>query len=161
MTATEPAQNDAKMTSDSRSRFSWAAYAAAIWALIFAVFHVIWATGWYVGLNPETARIAFAKTPFFVYDLVVAGICAFAVPVALALVMPWGRRFPRRLVGLFAWTGTGLLVLRSVASVIQAAYLIATRQFPAEIRGLWELWFYLGAILFSLATWGFWRSERG
>jgi hypothetical protein len=152
-------QHESRMTSYSRSRFSWAAYAAALWALIFAVFHVIWATGWYVGLNPETARIAFAQTPFFVYDLLVAGICAFAVPVALALAMPWGRRLPRGLVGLFAWTGTGLLVLRSVASVIQAVYLIVTRQFPVEIRGLWELWFYLGAILFSLATWGFWRHR--
>jgi hypothetical protein len=132
-------------------------YAAALWSLIFAVFHVLWATGWYVGLNPETARIAFAKKPFFVYDLVVAGICVFAVPVALALAMQWGRRLPRRLVGLFAWGGTGLLVLRSVASVIQAVYLIGARQFPVEIRGLWELWFYLGAILFSLATWRFWH----
>ena len=119
-------------------------YAAALWALIFAVFHLIWAAGWYVGLNPETARIAFAKTAFFVYDLVVAGVCLFAVPVALSLVMPWGRRLPRRLVGLFAWGGTGLLLLRS-------------GQFPMEIRSLWELWFYLGAILFSLSTWRFWR----
>jgi hypothetical protein len=134
-------------------------YAAGLWALIFAVFHLIWAAGWYVGLNPETARIAFAKTAFFVYDLVVAGICLFAVPVALSLVMPWGRRLPRRLVGLFAWGGTGLLVLRSVASIIQAVYLIGTGQFPMEIRSLWELWFYLGAILFSLSTWRFWRHS--
>ena len=137
---------------------SWG-YAAALWAFIFAVFHVIWAAGWYVGLNAESARIAFAKPAFFVYDLVVAGICLSAVPVALALVMPWGRRLPRWQVGLFAWVGTGLLVLRSVASIIQAVYLIATGQFPIEIRGLWELWFYLGAILFGLATWRFWRQR--
>ena len=150
------------MTSDSRSRISWAAYGAALWALIFAVFHLIWATGWYVGLDPESARKAFAKTPFLVYDLVVAGMCAFAVPVALALAMPWGHRLPRWLVGLFAWTGTGLLLLRSVASVVQAVYLIGTRQFPVETRGLWELWelwFYLGATLFSLATWRFWHRR--
>lgn len=91
---TELAQNGARMTSYSRSRFTWVAYAGALCALIFAVFHVIWATGWYVGLNPETARIAFAKTPFFVYDLMVAGICAFAVSVALALAMPWGQSPP-------------------------------------------------------------------
>ena len=132
-------------------------YAAAIWALIFAVFHVIWASGWYIGLNPETARVAFAKKPFLVYDLVVAAICIFAVPVALALAMSWGQHLPRRLVGLFAWVGTGLLVLRSMASVIQAAYLIGTGRFPVELRVLWELWFYLGATLFSLATWRFWQ----
>jgi len=147
------------MTSYSRFRISWAAYAAAVWALIFALFHVIWATGWYVGLETEPARKAFAKTPFLVYDLVVAGMCAFAVPVALALAMPWGHRFPRRLVGLFAWGGTGLLVLRSVASVVQTLYLIASGQFVVEGRGSWELWFYLGATLFSLATWRFWRHR--
>jgi hypothetical protein len=147
------------MTSYSRSRISWAAYAAAVWALIFAVFHVIWATGWYVGLDPEQARIAFAKTPFFIYDLVVAGMCAFAVPVALALTMPWGRRIPRWLAGLFAWGGTGLLVLRSVASVVQTVYLIGSGQFVVESRGLWELWFYLGATLFSVATWHFWHNR--
>ncbi len=144
---------------NSRSRISWPAYAAALWALIFAVFHTIWATGWYVGLDQEQARIAFAKTPFLVYDLVVAGICAFAVPVALALAMPWGRRLPRGLLGLFAWGGTGLLVLRSVASVVQTLYLIGSGQFVVEFRGLWELWFYLGATLFSIATWRFWRHQ--
>lgn len=146
------------MTSDTQSRLAWAAYAAALWALIFAAFHVIWATGWYVGLNSETARVAFAKTPFFVYDLVVVGLCAFAVPVALGLAMSWGQRLPR-LVGFFAWIGTGILVLRSVASIIQAVYLIATGRFPIEIRGLWELWFYLGAILFTVATLHFWRHR--
>ncbi len=147
------------MTSDTRSRISWAAYAAALWALIFAAFHVIWATGWYVGLETEPARKAFAKTPFLVYDLVVAGTCAFAVPVALALAMPWGRRLPRQLLGLFASAGTGLLVLRSVASVVQTLYLIGSGQFVVNGRCLWELWFYLGATLFSLATWRFWRHR--
>ena len=146
------------MTSYSRSRVPWAAYGAALWALIFAVFHVIWATGWYIGLDPEQARIAFAKTSFLVYDLVVAGVCAFAVPVALALALPWGRRLPRRLVGLFAWSGTGLLVLRS-ASVVQVVYLVASGRFVVDYRILWELWFYLGATLFGLATWRFWRIE--
>lgn len=144
---------------DHRHRDAWAAYAAALWALIFAFFHVIWAAGWYVGLEPEPARIAFAKTPFLVYDLVIAGMCAFAVPVALALAMPWGRRVSRRLVGLFAWIGTGLLVVRSVASVVQTVYLVASGQFVVGGRCLWELWFYLGATLFSLATWRFWRRR--
>ena len=83
----------------------------------------------------------------------------FAVPVALALAMPWGRRLPRRLMGLFAWGGTGLLALRSAASVIQTVYLIGSGHFVFEGRGLWELWFYLGATLFFLATWHFWRHR--
>jgi hypothetical protein len=51
--------------------------------------------GWYVGLDHESASRAFAKTSFLIYDIVVACICTFAVFVALALVMPWGRRLPR------------------------------------------------------------------
>jgi hypothetical protein len=141
------------------TRRSLPAYAAALWALIFAVFHVVWAAGWYIGLDPEQARIAFAKTPFLVYDIVVAGMCALAVPVALALTMPWGRRVPRRLVGFFAWGGTGLLVLRSVASVVQAVYLIGVGELVIGFGTLWELWFYVGATLFGLATWRFWRDR--
>jgi len=145
------------MTGNRRSRLSWAAYAAAVWALVFAACHVSWAAGWYVGLDPEQARIAFAKTPFLVYDLVAAGMSAFAVPVALALAMPWGRRLPRRLVGICAWGGTGLLVLRSLAGFVQTVYLLGSGRFVLESRSLWELWFAVGAILFGLGTWRFWR----
>jgi len=146
------------VTNDGQGRGSWAAYAAALWAFIFAIFHVIWAAGWYVGLDPEWARIAFAKKPFLIYDLVIAGIGVFAVPVALALARPWGRRLPRRLVGLFAWGGTGLLTLGAVVTVVKTVYSVATGQFVVEPRSLLgNLWFYLGAVLFGLATWRFWR----
>jgi hypothetical protein len=149
-------------TGPDRLSGAWVGYCAALWSFIFAIFHVIWAMGCYVGLNPESARIAFAKTPFLIYNIAVACICLFAVPVALALVMPWGRRLPRWLLGFFAWTGTGLLVVRSVASIVQAVYLIATGQFPIEIWAIWEPWFYLGAILFSFSTLRFWlEPERG
>jgi Protein of unknown function (DUF3995) len=133
------------------------AYAAALWALIFATFHVIWACGWYVGLDHEQARIAFGKPLFFAYDLVVAGICALAVLVALAPVQPWGRRLPPRLLRFCAWTGTVLLVLRAGGSLIQTAYLVTTGRFAIDAMGIWEPWFYLGAILFSLSTWRYWR----
>jgi Protein of unknown function (DUF3995) len=129
-------KGDACVKSKGKRVNSWTAYAAALWALIFAGFHVIWATGWRVGLDAEQARIAFSKTPFFVYDLVVAGMCVVAAPVALALTMPWGRRLPRGLLGLVAWTGSGLLVIRSVASIAQTAYLIATERFALRGMGI-------------------------
>ena len=70
-----------------------------------------------------------------------------------------GTPSPATTGGFFAWAGTGLLVLRSVASLVQSVYLVATGQFVIEHRGLWELWFYLGATLFSLSTWRFWRHR--
>lgn len=147
------------MAYTNHSDSSWAGYAAALWALIFAVLHIVWAAGWYIGLEQEPARKAFARTWFMVYDLVVAGICALAVPVALALVQPWGRRLPRWLVGLFAWTGTTLLVLRGGATVVQTVYRVAFGRFVPEWMMLWDLWFCLGAVLFALSAWRFWRAK--
>ena len=134
----------------------WWAYAAAAWAAIFAVFHVIWAAGWYVGLaDPEGARIAFAVPWKYAYALVATAMCVIAVPVALAPVMRWGRRLPRGLVGCIAWVGTSLIVLRAGASLIQVAYLIAIGRFGG--LSIWEPWFYLGAVLFGVSTWRHWR----
>ena len=141
-------------------RSSWVGYGAALWALIFAVLHAVWATGWYVGLDQELSQKAFQQHWFLVYDLVVAGLCALAVAVALALVQPWGRRLPRWLVGLLAWSATGLLVLRGGGGALQTAYLAATGRDVLDPMRFWEGWFCLGAVLFSLSTWQFWRASR-
>ncbi len=37
------------------SRHYWIAYAAACWTLVFAAFHIVWAAGWYIGLDPVQA----------------------------------------------------------------------------------------------------------
>ena len=63
----------------------WIEYGAALWALIFAVLHVAWAFGWYIGLDEEPARKAFERGWFLAYDLIAAGLCVLAVAVALAL----------------------------------------------------------------------------
>ena len=135
----------------------WVAYAAALWASVFAVFHIIWAAGWYPLLDAEQARIAFAIPWKWAYDVVIAGMCVVAVPVALAPVSSFGQHVPRRLIYTLAWIGSALLVLRSAASLVQTGYLVATGRFRFAAMGIWEPWFYLGAILFSLSTW---RSRR-
>lgn len=137
---------------------SWVFYAAALWALVFAVFHIIWAAGWYPLLaDPGQARIAFAVPWKWWFDVVVAGMCVVAVPIALAPVLAWGQNLPRRLIFTLATIGSALLVFRSTASLIQIGYFIATGQFRFAAIGIWEPWFYLGAVLFSLSTW---RSAR-
>ncbi len=142
-----------------RSRHQRIAYAAACWALIFAVFHFVWAAGWYIGLDPVQAQAAFAVPWKLAYDLVAGAMCVVAVPVALALALPWGRRVPRRLLHSLAWIGTGLLVLRAVASLIQVGYYLATGQFTFQALGIWEPWFYVGAALFTLNLWWYWRER--
>lgn len=105
------------------------------------------------------AQAAFARPWMLTYDLVVAGISIVAVPVALAMAMPWGQRVPRRLLLALAWTGTGLLVLRSAGSLIQAIYLLVTGQLTLQSMGVWEPWFYLGATLFAINSWQYWRRH--
>lgn len=144
-----------------QDRHYWVAYAAACWALIFAAFHIAWAAGWYIGLDPVEAAAAFAVPWKLAYDLVAAGMCAVAVPVALALVMPWGRRVPGRLLNTLAWIGTGLLVLRAMGSLLQAAYLLLTGRFRFQDMGVWEPWFYLGATLFGVTLWQHRRRRSG
>jgi hypothetical protein len=58
------------------------------------------------------------------------------------------------------WAGTGLLVLRAGASVIQSAYLLSVGRFSFAAMGIWEPWFYLGATLFSFTAWRYGRRRR-
>jgi len=82
------------------------------------------------------------------------------VGVALALVQPWGTRLPRLLVGGLAWCATVLLVLRGGAGAAQTAYVAATGRNILVVYRLWEVWFCVGALLFGLTTWRYWRESR-
>lgn len=138
----------------------WVPYAAALWAGIFAAFHIIWAAGWSVGLDEEWARVAFAKPLFMAWDLVVAGFGALAVFVELALVRPWGRQAPRRFIVFCAWAGTGLLLVGTTFSVARTIYLVAKNRFTFPDIAIVDAGFYLGTILFCISTWQFCRPQR-
>ena len=128
------------------------AFAAATWAFVFAIFHIVWAAGWYPLLDAEEARVAFATRWKWIYDVVVAVVCVIAVPVALATVTSWGRHVPRRFLNALVWTGAGLLLARSIASVVHTIYLVSAGQFQLAEFSIWEPWFYLGAVLFTFTA---------
>lgn len=125
-------------------------YAAALWALILSFLHVVWAAGWYVLLSKEEARSSFSRPWFRVYDVVVAGACLLAVFVALGLVQSWGRRLPRLPVISLAWAATVLLVLRGGGSILQIAAVVIEGRYVFQPMDLYEIWFWLGAVLFSI-----------
>lgn len=135
----------------------FAGYGAAIWAFTFAVLHIVWAAGFYVGLPAEKAREAFQKTWFLVYDLIAAGMCVVAVFLALVLVRQLAQRLPARLIIFFGWTITVILALRGIAGVIKIVYLATIGEDIANPQFLWDFWFCLGAALFGFGTWNFQR----
>ena len=147
------------MTPSKRSTNSWPAFGAALWSAVFAVFHIVWALGWYVGLNAEEARKAFQVPWKLAFDIVVVGFCILGVFLALAFVQPWGRKLPR-IVRFVGWCATGLLVLRSSGSIVQITYFAVVGKLRTNLdkTAVWELWFYLGAVLFGSSFWRFRRA---
>jgi Protein of unknown function (DUF3995) len=88
-------------------RTAWAAYAACALALLSAIPSFYWAAGGTSGLDTVGGAIealARARDPAGVALGIGAGVLKVAGAVlALALVRPWGRRVPRRLLAGVAW----------------------------------------------------------
>ena len=96
-------------------RTAWAAYAACALALLSAIPSFYWAAGGTIGLDTVGGAIeelARARDPAGVALGIGAGVLKVAGGVlALALVRPWGRRVPRRLLGGVAWAASVVLTL--------------------------------------------------
>jgi len=152
----------------------WPAYAACAWAAVFAAMSFYWAAGGTAGANTIGDIIttpALARDPTFVAILWATGaLKAIAGLLALALVRPWGRVFPRWMLLTAGW-GTGLLlVLYGGANLavrgLMAVGIIST---PASMHSvaarwhllLWDPWWTLGGVLFVAAIWSYGqRSSR-
>ncbi len=163
---TEGASNRARAAAGVRTwQTRWAGYAACAWALAFAAVHLYWGLGGTVGLPPGLSLID--NTPLFVIDLVAIPLCLAAAALALALVRPWGGRFPRWLLLGAAWGAAALFVVHSLPTVIDAATLALgrrTQDLTAEARFslfLYEPWFLVGGVLFGAAAWHYMRESRG
>ncbi len=131
-----------------------------------------WAAGGLVGsetLGVEIDRLAHRRDATFVGELWAAfALKIVAATLALALVQPWGRRLPRRLLLVLGWaTGAGV-TLYAVANFVQhtliAAGAIST---PAALGtyavpwhlALWDPFWLVGGLLFLGATRDFQTSR--
>ncbi len=95
---------------DRQARAAWAGYAAGALAWLSAVPSFDWAVGGTAGLDTvggTIEQLARARDPAGVALGMGAGILKVAGGL-LALVRPWGRRVPRRLLlGVAAWYAGG------------------------------------------------------
>lgn len=157
------------MASDRPRR--WSAFAAAGWAFVFAAMSFYWAVGGTLGgetIGESIAGPAARREPWMVAVLWITGaLKALAGVFALALVEPWGRRLPRRLMRALAWIGGGGLLLYSVALLVQhglmAAGVIerASSLSATELRWhvfFWDPFWLLGGILFTAAAYEYGRG---
>ncbi|NHC16070.1 DUF3995 domain-containing protein [Motilibacter deserti] len=142
------------------------AYAAAGWALVSAVPSVYWGLGGTAGLDTiggTIERLARAHDPgIFVAVWVAVLLKVAGAALALALVMPWGRRIPRRL--LLAAALGGAAVLTVYGGVLVVAGLLAALGLvgqggpsdPTALYGhllLWDPIFVVWGVLLGMAGW--------
>jgi uncharacterized protein DUF3995 len=155
--------------STTRPRHTWAAYAAAVWAGVFAAISLYWALGGMIGLDTvggEIEKLARAGQ---------GGVLAWGatllkaagVVFALALVQRWGRVFPRMLMLVAGWAATAVLIGYGGLTV-GGELLVATGavEAPAGIDwyalhwhlALWDPYFVVWGVLLGIATWQYKRN---
>ncbi|GLZ32184.1 hypothetical protein Lesp02_43720 [Lentzea sp. NBRC 105346] len=114
---------DSSATSTDRTTNPWFGYATAVWAFAFAVLHVYWAFGGGWGL-PSGFSVP-DHTALFVIDVIAVPLCLGGGVLGLALVRPWGLRFPRWMRLAAAWAMAALCLVHSVPTVVQAGLVLA------------------------------------
>jgi hypothetical protein len=141
------------------TRAAWPAYAAAGWALLFALANVYWGLGGRLAVPFADAAAALADPPVVAANRAAVALKLGVAGVALATVQPWGERVPRRLLLLAAsGLGAGLTLYGGLGLVFDAlraaGALPASESTRAVLRLhllLWDPVWLLGGLLF-LAT---------
>lgn len=163
----------AVVASDRRRRAVWAAYVASAAALGYAVPHLWWGLGIPWAYPGDFADMTNQSTP---QALANWGIGIFVAIVGalfpLALVKPWGRILPRRLLLVPAWVasvvfvlwGLGYFYLRAMLAagrVVSAPEYAAGDAHPAAEWGfLWYGLFLVWGISLGATAWWSRRTRR-
>ncbi len=93
----------------------------------------------------------------FVINLLSIPLSLVAALVALAMVRPWGRAIPRRLLGSAAWGACAVLTLRGGTGLVQS---LLGQERPPLLFKIFEPGFLVGGILFGGAAWYYSRDSR-
>jgi hypothetical protein len=149
----------------------WAGRAACVWAAIFALMSLYWAAGGQLGgetVGVEINRLGHERDPSFVAQLWAAfALKAIVAMLALALVQPWGRRLPRRLLLVLAGvTGAGVTLYAAGNLVQHALMATGTIGTPEDLGSyavpwhlaLWDPFWLAGGLLFLAAARAFQKS---
>ena len=150
----------------------WEGRAACAWAAIFASMSLYWAAGGAIGgktLGVEIYRLGLERDPSFVAQLWAAfALKALLAMLALALVQPWGRHLPRRLLLVLAGASGAGITLYAAGNLVQHALMangtistpkgLGTYAVPWHLA-LWDPFWLVGGLLFLAATHVFQKSR--
>lgn len=165
------ATSPSRPLSADRRRWVWTGYATFMVGMLYALWSAYWAMGGSAGLDElggKLAELARQRDPtliavVWVTVVLKAGVATFG----LALVQPWGRRLPSRLLLTASWGATAVLVSYGALLVcVQLVILLSGGQPDAPIDRkpfywhlfLWDPWFLLWGLLLGSATWAFVRT---
>lgn len=151
----------------------WAGYAACALAFGHAAVSFYWASGGTVGLSTvggELEAMGRAASPLLSAVVWGVGIAkVLAGLLALALVMPWGRVFPRWAMLAAGWGGATILtlyggVLVAVEALVVGGIIVLSGAVDWTALQwhlfLWDPWFLLWGVLLGVATWHYTRRSR-
>lgn|SRR5215216_266005 len=152
-------------TANGRSG-AWAGYAACVLALLYAAVSFYWAAGGTAGLGTlggQLEELGRARDQGIIALVLATGVLKVVAGVlALALVRPWGRALPRRVLLAAAWGGALLLTLYGGVLVTVEGLVVGgviTPPGPVDWRALrwhlflWDPWFLVWGLLLGVAAW--------
>jgi hypothetical protein len=147
----------------TRRRRTWAAYAAAWWAGVFAAVSLYWALGGMIGLDTVGGQIEelARKGEGGVLAWGATVLKAAGVVFALALAQRWGRVFPRGLMLFAGWAGTAVLIGYAGMTVgTELLVVLGAIEPPAGIDwyafywhlAVWDPYFLVWGVLLGVAV---------
>ncbi len=144
----------------------WPGYAAASAAFAFAAVSFYWGLGGTAGVSSLGGSIeqrALAHDPLIIaLAWITGGLKIAGGLLALALVQPWGRRLPRRLLLVTTWSGAVLLSVYGALQLTGVALIklgVVTPTAPVDPTVLlwrlllWEPWFLVWGLLLGMTAW--------
>jgi len=153
-------------TADAVPLTSWAGYGGCAWALAYVPIHIYWAitgSSWPFGELPASLQVVQWREANWAATVVITS----AAVVSLALVQPWARRLPRRILLGVVWTGAVFAVLHWLVISTQILLLmigitggVATK-FDRWNLFVFEPWFLIMGMLLAVAAAQYARRGQG
>lgn len=141
-------------------------YVACAWAAAFAIVHLYWGLGGRAGLDVSAGPALASKRPAWFVVVGLFGVCAaLLVGAAVAVLLERSWRW-RRLLALLGWTASAILLLRGIGLellMVTGAVHAGNGITGAQLRWtwlVWNPWFIVGGICFTMASIQFGRRVR-